>query len=180
MPSTIKAIIGLGNPGSKYTSTRHNIGFRILDEIARERHAQWQRKDNVEFATIDHEGTALVLVKPQTFMNSSGAIAPFLKKQNIHQAEQLLVVHDELELPFGTIKAKKGGSARGHNGLKSLIAVYGPEFYRVRFGIDRPERQEDVPDYVLRHFDQADQLVEQGIARAVDLVNQVVSTGIQT
>lgn len=162
----IKTIIGLGNPGQKYFYTRHNIGFRVLDAFGELYAAQWRTKDTMELAEIVVGDVKLLLVKPQTFMNNSGAIMPFLTKQGI-KPEEVLVVHDELELPFGVVKFKMGGSAKGHNGLKSLIAACGEHFGRLRFGIDRPAIREEVPDYVLAKFKEPSDAVEQGIAEAV-------------
>lgn len=168
----IKAIIGLGNPGPKYEHNRHNIGFKVLDELAQKYHASWRKRDNLELAEIMLGDKTVLLIKPQTFMNSSGAVVPFLTKQGI-KPEQILVVHDELELPFGKTALKTGGSAKGHNGLKSIIAACGPEFHRLRFGIGRPEKQEDVPHYVLENFrephDEMARLIDQAINILEDL-----------
>lgn len=167
----IKAIIGLGNPGQKFVYTRHNIGFRIVEALGEEYNAQWRSKDNMELAEVVTPQGKLLLIKPQTFMNNSGAVIPFLIKQGI-KPEEILVVHDELELPFGVIKFKVGGSAKGHNGLKSIIAAWGDNFGRIRFGIDRPANREEVPDYVLNRFKESEDRIEQGIHSAVDLLQQ--------
>ena len=116
----IKVIIGLGNPGTKYQRTRHNIGFLILDALAEKYNASWHTKDNREVAEIEINGKKIILIKPQTFMNSSGKIIPSLLKQGV-KPENILVVHDELEKPFGKVELKIGGSHRGHNGLRSII-----------------------------------------------------------
>lgn len=151
----IKVVIGLGNPGSKYYKTRHNIGFRVLDALAEKHLVSWQSKQQMELSEIVLDSAkqhhTIFLVKPQTYMNSSGDVAPFLKKQGI-KTEEILVVHDELEKRFGAISVKQSGSARGHNGLRSLIERLGDTFWRVRFGIGRPENKADVGDYVLSNF----------------------------
>ncbi|CDK30865.1 aminoacyl-tRNA hydrolase [Candidatus Babela massiliensis] len=152
--SQIKAIIGLGNPGNPYKNTRHNIGFRIVDAIAQEYNGIWRKKDNMEIAEISINSHKVMLIKPQTFMNSSGQVLPYLKKQGIN-SDQILVAHDELEMSFGKMGLKFGGSAKGHNGLKSIISQIGPDFWRLRFGIGRPENKEDVPNYVLQNFDKS-------------------------
>ena len=170
----IKAIIGLGNPGPKFYYHRHNIGFRVLDALADQFHGSWQKKGNIELAEITVNDHHLLLIKPQTFMNNSGQIMPFLQKKGI-KPEQLLVVHDELEKPFGKLSIKQGGSARGHNGLRSLIAVCGPEFYRLRFGIGRPEHKAQVGDYVLRSFDEDPAELERTIQEAVRMIVDLVS-----
>jgi peptidyl-tRNA hydrolase, PTH1 family len=146
-----RVIMGLGNPGKQYSTTRHNIGFVIVDTLAEKYHGHWQSKYDALVCTIAIDGHPLTLVKPQTFMNSSGTVIKHVIKQP-HNSAELLVVHDELELPFGTIKFKNGGSHKGHNGLKSIIESYGPDFDRLRFGIGRPADQSEVPEYVLSPF----------------------------
>lgn len=169
----IKAIIGLGNPGPKYYYTRHNIGFRILDELANAYNLTWQTKDNMEIANLTLDGQKIILVKPQTFMNDSGRVIPGLLKQGI-KAENILVVHDELEQPFGAVKIRLGGSARGHNGLKSIISVCGDQFVRLRFGIGRPANKEDVPNYVLEKFKENPAELENHIQQAVQVIEQLL------
>lgn len=165
----IRAVIGLGNPGKKFESNRHNVGFRVIDALAEKHHVPWRKRENMELAELSLQGHHLLLIKPQTFMNNSGAVAPFLTKQGI-KAENILVVHDELELPFGQMKCKKGGSHKGHNGLRSIIAACGADFVRLRFGIGRPENRDDVPDYVLKDFSEPHQIVEELIAKAVKMI----------
>lgn len=172
----IKAIIGLGNPGKQYQYQRHNIGFRIIDLLAQNHGASWQQKELMEIATIQHDNHAIILIKPQTFMNSSGAVIPYLIKKGI-KPEEILVIHDELELLFGQIKTKQGGSHKGHNGLRSIIAACGDQFMRLRFGISRPADRNDVPTYVLQNFslqesDQLPSLIENALAAVESLINQ--------
>lgn len=147
----IKVIVGLGNPGKKFEHTRHNVGFRVVDELAQCYGVSWQEKGNMQVAIIPFDGQSIMLVKPQTFMNESGRILPALFKQGI-KPDEIVVVHDELELPFGSIKMRQGGSHRGHNGLRSLIETGGKDCYRLRFGIGRPDEKQEVPDYVLAPF----------------------------
>lgn len=161
----IKAIIGLGNPGPRYQKTRHNIGFMVLDALAEYYQAIWHKKNELMLeAVIKPADTEILLIKPLTSMNLSGKVISYLQKQGI-KAENILVVHDELELPFGTVKTKTGGSAKGHNGLKSIIEYTGPYFHRLRVGIGRPANRENVPDYVLSPFSRGED-VEQVIATA--------------
>lgn len=168
----IKLIIGLGNPGRSYYYHRHSIGFRVLDALAQKYGVSWQKKNNMEYAEIDVNGNSVFLVKPQTFMNTSGEVIPYFKKQGI-KPEEMLVVHDELELPFNKIAFKMGGSAKGHNGLKSLIATWGSDnFQRLRFGIGRPVEREQVPDYVLENFDESADEVDRGIEQAVVMIEE--------
>ena len=172
-PLTIKAIIGLGNPGPKYHNHRHNIGFRVLDALAERHGGSWQKKDNAEIAQIMINNQRIILIKPLTFMNDSGRVVPPLLKQGI-KSENILVVHDELEKPFGDVSIRIGGSAKGHNGLRSIIGVCGPDFARLRFGIGRPERKEDVPDYVLSNFVESQTDRAQHIEEAVDSIEQLL------
>ena len=165
----IKAIIGLGNPGPKYYQNRHNIGFRIVDALANRFNGLWDVKPNMEVATANINGKNVLLIKPQTFMNTSGKVIPFLQKKGI-KPDQILVVHDELEFPFGKITTRFGGSARGHNGLRSIIGVCGKDFLRLRFGIGRPEEREMVGQYVLQNFSEPPQDVENLIDQAVDII----------
>lgn len=169
----IKAIIGLGNPGPPYFYTRHNIGFRAIDALADAYHAAWQKKDNAEIATIQVGDKKIILIKPQTYMNDSGKVIPNLLKQGI-KAENILVLHDELEQPFGKIQVRMGGSARGHNGLKSIIGVCGDQFARMRIGISRPANKEDVPDYVLQKFKEPAAEIEQILHSAVTQIEQLL------
>jgi peptidyl-tRNA hydrolase, PTH1 family len=169
----IKAIIGLGNPGPQYYYTRHNIGFRIIDALADAHHASWQTKGSMEATSIVLDGKKILLIKPQTFMNNSGKVIPDLLKQGI-KAENILVIHDELEQPFGRMIVRVGGSARGHNGLKSIIAACGDQFARLRFGISRPAVKEDVPDYVLEKFKESSDEIESLINQAVITIEQML------
>ena len=150
----IKVIIGLGNPGLKYYKNRHNIGFRVLDKIVQDYSANWHVTDIMEEAkitvTINENNFPLILIKPQTFMNDSGKVISYLQKKGI-KPENILVIHDELEKTFGSISLKFDGSARGHNGLKSIISFIGTAFWRLRFGIGRPDN-DDVASFVLSNF----------------------------
>lgn len=169
MEKNIKAIIGLGNPGAKYQNTRHNIGFKVLDALAEQQGATWQEKPLMLIAQVQLYNQTVLLIKPQTFMNSSGQVIPLLQKKGI-EAENILVVHDELEKPFGTVAVRQGGSHRGHNGLRSIIGSCGPDFWRIRVGIGRPDDAKEVPDYVLSLFKEPASLVDQMIVSAVDLI----------
>ncbi|MFI5333046.1 MAG: aminoacyl-tRNA hydrolase [Candidatus Babeliales bacterium] len=169
----IKAVIGLGNPGPKFHMTRHNIGFLVLDALCDRYHGNWQARENMEQASITLDNHPLILIKPQTFMNTSGAVIPFLTKQGI-KPENILVIHDELELPFGKMRIKHGGSARGHNGLRSIIERCGADFPRLSFGIGRPEQKEMVGDYVLQNFSEKKMELEDKINAAVSMIEDVV------
>lgn len=165
----IKAIIGLGNPGHNYIKTRHNIGFIIIEKLAQELNGTWTVKDLMQVCKISINNKSVILIKPEIFMNSSGKVIPYLLKQGI-AANEILVVHDELELPFGKLNIKSCGSAKGHNGLKSVISAIGDQFTRLRFGISRPENKDDVPDYVLSKFTEPQNLIDTQVAQAVNLI----------
>lgn len=174
----ILAIIGLGNPGTQFEKTRHNIGFRVLDQLnnnLNNNNNNWARQNNLEQAVIEFNQQKILLIKPQTFMNNSGQVINYLTKQGI-KIENILVVHDELELPFGVLKFKQGGSAKGHNGLKSIISILGDNFLRLRFGIDRPARSDSsmpVDKYVLSKFNpQEEASLAEKINQAAELILQ--------
>ena len=168
----IRAIIGLGNPGGQFYRNRHNIGFRVLDALALAQNASWRETNNMLLATIRPEGVEqdVYLIKPQTYMNSSGLVMPWLTKKGI-KAEEILVVHDELEKKFTQLVLKLGGSHKGHNGLKSIIGSVGPLFWRLKFGIDRPGDREHVPNYVLANFPpEQEQVIPELLKKAVALI----------
>ena len=171
----IQAIIGLGNPGPAYYYNRHSIGFRVVDELAQKFGGSWREREDLALAEIELHDKKILLIKPLTFMNSSGRVIPFLTKRGI-KAENIIVVHDELEQPFGKVAFKIGGSARGHNGLKSLIAAVGEQFARIRCGIGRPEQKEQVPTYVLQNFSEPLQLVDQLIHAAINEIDTCIAS----
>ena len=151
----IKVIIGLGNPGSKYRMTRHNIGFLIIDALVDYCGVIMNKSDLMEHgqAVLSNSEQKIILIKPQTFMNGSGKVLPSLLKKGI-KVDQILVIHDELEKKFGVLQLKCGGSIRGHNGLRSIADFIGLDFWRLRFGVDRPQSHEktDVGSYVLNSY----------------------------
>jgi peptidyl-tRNA hydrolase, PTH1 family len=169
----IKAIIGLGNPGPKFSKTRHNIGFRVVEALAEKYGGNWRTQGNKEIAEIALQNQQVLLVKPQTFMNNSGEAITGLSQKGI-KPEHVVVVHDELELPFGQVKSKTGGSAKGHNGLKSIIEYIGDAFHRIRCGIGRPLERDQVPDYVLAPFKESTEAVEEMILNAVSLIEELI------
>jgi PTH1 family peptidyl-tRNA hydrolase len=168
----IKAIMGLGNPGLSYYKTRHSIGYRVVDALADLFGGTWHDRGLLQTADIVIHDTPVVLIKANKYMNDSGNAIPFLIKKGI-RPEELLVVHDELEKSFGTIGLKIDGSHRGHNGLRSIISVYGPAFARLRIGIGRPENKEDVSEYVLQHFPEPENEIQELINRAVTMIQNL-------
>lgn len=151
MPSSNILIAGLGNPGAKYAKTRHNVGFMALDCLANALDSSFSmdKKFSAESAKVSYDSANLYLLKPQTFMNASGeAIAPFVKYHNITHT---LVIHDELDLGFGALRCKFGGSSGGHNGLKSIDNNMGNGYFRLRVGIGR-DKEKNAVDFVLSDF----------------------------
>lgn len=147
----IKIVVGLGNPGDRYEQTRHNAGFWFVDRLAREYGGVFRedRRHQGEIARVTIREVDLLLLKPNTFMNRSGASVRSLAAYLKVPSDCVLVAHDELDLPVGTVRLKHGGGPGGHNGLKDVIAHFGREFYRLRIGIGHPREQADVIDYVL-------------------------------
>ncbi len=172
-PHLLTTIIGLGNPGPRFEGTHHNVGFMIVDALATKYGGVWQHKENMALASITIGDKKIVLIKPLTFMNESGAIFPILQKKGI-KGENIIVVHDELEKPFGSISFRQGGSHRGHNGLRSIIEVIGADFLRLRFGIGRPADKAEVSDYVLARFTQPAQQVAEHITHAVEMIEEKI------
>jgi len=171
------AIIGLGNPGRSYYYQRHSIGFRVVDRLAELLNGTWHHEKTIEYAKVSYHDHRIILVKPQTFMNTSGTVMPLIKKEG--HPDYLIVIHDELELSFGKIKHRFGGSARGHNGLKSIIAAAGDKFHRICIGIDRPKHPSDVPEYVLSPFTQSEAsvtaLIEEACTTTLRLVESLTT-----
>jgi PTH1 family peptidyl-tRNA hydrolase len=154
-----RLIIGLGNYGSKYHHTRHNIGWDVFEELSFANDLRWQDKFKGQYAVLQNEQTnnnKIYFLKPQTYMNLSGeSVQPLMAFFKIN-IENILVLHDEIDLPFGTIAFKKGGGLAGHNGLKSITASLGSqEFKRVRIGIGRPVHG-DVSNWVLSGYEGED------------------------
>jgi peptidyl-tRNA hydrolase, PTH1 family len=176
----VKLIVGLGNPGRDYESSRHNAGFWVVEELAR-RHGgafRAEPKFNAELARTRIGGHELWLVKPQDYMNNSGrvtaAVATFYKIE----PAQLLVVHDELDLPVAEVRLKEGGGSGGHNGLKDLIAHLGDGFWRLRLGVGHPGNREQVTPWLLSRSSAAErEALEPGVRAAADIVPLVIEQG---
>ncbi len=149
----MKLVVGLGNPGPKYERTRHNIGFLAIDAIARHWNLRSPReKFNGEIAEGEIGGERVVALKPMTFMNNSGeSVAPAARFYKIEPAD-VIVIHDELDLAPGKVRIKRGGGAAGHNGLRSIDAHLGQDYWRMRLGIGHPGRKDLVLHYVLQNF----------------------------
>jgi len=143
-------ISGLGNPGDKYKNTRHNIGFLVIQEITKS--LLPTNINNPNFQAIVQKSFSTLYVRPQTFMNASGeSILSIVDYYDIPN-ENIIIIHDDLDLPFGTVKFKKGGGHGGHNGLRSIDSHIGKDYIRIRIGIGKPEHKIDVANYVLSDF----------------------------
>jgi len=174
-------VVGLGNPGREYASTRHNVGFMVVDELARRHGGSWRSKFSGEVADVRLDAARLALLKPQTYMNESGRSAAAAAKFYKLEPEDLLAVHDEVDLDLGRMQARLGGGLAGHNGLRSLAsALKTPEFLRLRIGVGRPERgdRRPVSDWVLSPFE-PDVDVGALVARAADAVETLVRDGLE-
>jgi len=147
--------VGLGNPGSKYEETRHNIGFKVIDRLIDDLGARDISKNAFE-GTLYRIANTLFL-KPTTFMNLSGKSVETVKRFFKIEEEEIIVIHDDIDLPFGAVRFKKGGGHGGHNGLRSIDAHIGKAYIRVRIGVGKPEHKSQVADYVLHNFSDKEQ-----------------------
>jgi len=174
----VDVIVGLGNPGQRYRHTRHNVGFDVIDALAqRYRIAVRQREAEALCGTGDIGPRSVLCVKPQTYMNASGqSVAPLVRRY-LRQGELLLVVHDDIDLPLGKLKLKRQGGDAGHLGIRSLIAcLKSNAFLRLRLGVGRPARQEDIVDYVLSPFtDEEAEARQMMITQAVTWVETLLT-----
>jgi len=175
----MKAIVGLGNPGREYAGTRHNIGFDVIEEVARRwnvRLRPWKSAADVAVVA----GRGAVLVEPQTFMNLSGEAVGRVSAFHKLEPADVLVVVDEVQLPLGRIRLRRSGSAGGHNGLKSVIQHLGTGFPRLRIGVGRGDPKWDLADHVLSRFGREERdAVAEAVNRAADAVEIFVDEGIE-
>ena len=175
----IQLIVGLGNPGREYERTRHNAGFRWVDATAAAKRAHWKKESKFSgWVTRIEEGDHdFWMLKPATYMNESGrSVAAFMRFYRI-EPEAMLVVHDELDLPPGTVKLKKGGGTGGHNGLADIVEVIGTkDFWRLRIGIGHPGHKDLVTDYVLREARREEhEVIEPAFERSLDLLPRIAT-----
>jgi PTH1 family peptidyl-tRNA hydrolase len=174
-------IVGLGNPGPEYATTRHNVGFMVVDELAQRHGGSWRSKFSGEVSDVRVDGARLALLKPQTYMNDSGRSVAAAAKFYKVEPEWLLAVHDEVDLDLGRMQARLGGGLAGHNGLRSLAQhLKTPEFLRLRIGVGRPERGDPRPvsDWVLSPFE-PDVDVGALVGRAADAIETLVRQGLE-
>jgi PTH1 family peptidyl-tRNA hydrolase len=151
----MRLIVGLGNPGTQYEKTRHNIGFRVIDTLVSDFNARNISKHSF-YGELYRHGDLLFL-KPTTYMNLSGKSLFAVKQFFKVELEDMMVVHDDIDIPYGALRFKKGGGHGGHNGLKSIDAVMTKEYLRVRMGVDKPQHKGQVADYVLSDFSVAEE-----------------------
>lgn len=174
-------IVGLGNPGDTYEQTRHNAGFMAIDVLAERCGAHyWKNKGGAQVAECTCAGHAVLLVKPQTFMNLSGSAVVNLASEYKLSSEHVIVVHDDLDIDSGTVRCKLGGGSAGHNGLKSITEkLQTPAYMRVRMGIGRPPGRMAAADYVLAPLKkQSFEDIEHAAQIAADAVEDIVSQGL--
>ena len=187
----MKLIVGLGNPGREYRDTRHNAGFMVVDEIARRHALTWAmapgqvpdafvaKKFAPPGAGISATAATALLAKPLTYMNLSGDVAAALLRYYDVEAADLLIVVDDVDLPFGRLRARPSGSAGTHNGLRSIVARLGTEFPRLRVGVGRGDARRDLADHVLSKFEPAErEQLESVITRAADAAEMFAAEGI--
>ncbi len=175
-------IVGLGNPGARYAETRHNAGFWFVDALARDAGASFslQSRFHGELASLRHAGREVRLLKPATFMNHSGQSVAALARYFKIPLGSILVVHDELDLPPGAVRLKRGGGHGGHNGLRDLIAHLGKDFWRLRVGIGHPGHRDKVIGYVLERAGRGEQaLIDSALDDALREVPQLLDGALE-
>ena len=180
MKAVVKAIVGLGNPGAQHKGTRHNVGFAVLDELARRASVEFESAPaDALMARWRRTDEPVLLVKPLTYMNLSGQAVGELSRYFKIEPVDLLIVVDEVQLPLGKLRARARGSAGGHNGLKSVIAHLGDNYGRLRLGVGRGDSRRDLADHVLARFDKDEAAdAERMIARAADAAETFITSGI--
>ena len=175
----MKLVVGLGNPGAKYRGTRHNIGFAVLDELARRAGADFEAAP-AEALMARWRARDALLAKPMTFMNASGEAVGALMRYFKIEPRELLVVLDEVQLPLAKLRARARGSAGGHNGLRSIAEQLGSDYARLRIGVGRGDARRDLADHVLARFDNDEAAeVERMIERGADAAETFMTSGIE-
>ena len=176
-------VIGLGNPGEQYAATRHNVGQMVLEELAGRAGATLSvhKKTHTRAATGRIANQPVALGVPMSYMNLSGGPVSALAKYQSITPESVIVIHDELDIPFGHVRLKRGGGAGGHNGLKDIIKALGtPEFLRVRVGVDRPPGRMDAATYVLKPFSATERKeLPLLLDHAADAVETLLDSGLE-
>jgi PTH1 family peptidyl-tRNA hydrolase len=174
-------VVGLGNPGETYAANRHNVGFMVVDSLARRVGARFKsHRAGADVLEGQLAGRRVVLAKPRTYMNESGGPVAGLRDFFRVPLERIVVVHDELDIDFGVLRAKQGGGDSGHNGLRSVTkSLGGPDYVRVRVGIGRPPGRMDAADFVLKDFAKVErEQLDVEVERAADAVESVLTAGL--
>jgi len=174
-------VVGLGNPGDEYAHTRHNVGADVVDIVARRHGASLQKaRERARTAEVTIGGARVALAVPLTYMNESGLAVASLARRFGVAPEQLVVVHDELDLPVASLKVKSGGGLAGHNGLRSIVShLHSDAFQRVRIGVGKPVSKERGADHVLRRFSKREQAeVDVTLELAADAVESIATEGV--
>ncbi|WP_436957218.1 aminoacyl-tRNA hydrolase [Streptomyces sp. SudanB182_2057] len=180
-------IVGLGNPGPEYAMNRHNVGFMVVDLLAERIGGKFKRAGKAQAQVLEGRmgpaGPAsrrVILAKPMSFMNLSGGPVNALRDFYKVPPANVVAVHDELDIDYGTLRLKLGGGDNGHNGLKSMTKAMGPDYHRVRFGIGRPPGRMQVADFVLKDFSSAERKeLDYFVDRAADAVECLVAEGLE-
>jgi PTH1 family peptidyl-tRNA hydrolase len=178
----LRIIVGLGNPGPEHQVTRHNVGFWFVDLLARRHGGEFRdyRKYSGETARVAIDGQELILLKPTTYMNRSGLSVRQISDFYKIAPDDILVAHDELDLPVGSVRLKKGGGHGGHNGLRDTIAHIGENFWRLRLGIGHPGNKAEVIDYVLTRAPRVEEdLILEAVNTAADSVPLILEQGAE-
>ncbi len=178
----LKLVVGLGNPGREYASTRHNAGWWYVDALARSAGASWHHsvRHQSELARARIENTELSLAKPVTFMNRSGEAVASIAGYYCIEPQEILIVHDDIDLAPGTVRLKHGGGHGGHNGLRDVLAQLGAEFWRLRIGIGHPGHRDLVLDAVLERPTKEEQvLIDEALERALPALPIMLREGAQ-
>lgn len=175
-------IVGLGNPGRKYAKTRHNVGFMVVDELARKYGLTFKEKNDCYITDWRLENKDIIIIKPLTYMNLSGTAVKKIINKNIlnNLPESLIVIHDDLDMPLGKMKIKKDGSSGGHKGVQSIIDSIGTKnFIRIKIGIGK-DLHCDVSDYVLSKFTKEEQsVIKEKISQAVSSIVVIINEGVE-
>ena len=186
--SGVWLVVGLGNPGPEYAGTRHNVGYLVTDELARRMGSPFRAHKSGRAEVVEgrltppgQPGPRVVLARPRCYMNESGGAVKALASFYKVPVDRIVAIHDELDIPFGTLRVKLGGGDNGHNGLRSLRSSLGTgEFYRVRAGVGRPPGRQDPADFVLSNYSAVErkELVFQ-VDRAADAVESLLEVGLE-
>jgi PTH1 family peptidyl-tRNA hydrolase len=175
-------IIGLGNPGEKYAETRHNIGFKVINKIAKMYNIRVNKsRYQAKIGTGNIEGINVVLAKPQTFVNLSGEAVKILSERYNILSERLIIIYDDIHLPVGKLRIRSSGSSGGHNGVQSIINhINTQQFPRIRIGIGTPAKGENMADYVLARFKEDErEIINNAVEQAVEAIATIITCDIQ-